>query len=217
MDLQVNVISSSPMGNNVVILYEGATRQAIIIDPSFEPENVLTFIEGNALTVEMILFTHGHFDHFAGLAYLLANLEPKPKTALHKADLALWQAGGGSVHFRIPMDIPLDPDLYLTENQVIKLKNSIIQVRHAPGHSPGSVVFYIDDIKTAVVGDLIFYQGIGRTDLDGGSFNQLRKSIETQIFTLPPQTLLIPGHGPTTTVGEEMRLNPYVGAASQFL
>ncbi|HNR01940.1 MAG TPA: MBL fold metallo-hydrolase [Anaerolineaceae bacterium] len=115
------------------------------------------------------------------------------------------------------MDIPSDPDFYLEDDQSIKLNNSIIQVRHAPGHSPGSVVFYIDDIKTAVVGDLIFYQGIGRTDLDGGSFNQLKKSIETQIFTLPPQTLLIPGHGPTTTVGEEMRLNPYVGAASQFL
>jgi len=217
MSLKIKTLSSSLMGNNVAILYDDATRRAVIIDPSFEPENVLAFVQDNALSVEMILCTHGHFDHFAGLAYLLANLSPKPGVALHKDDLALWRAGGGAVHFRIPMDIPADPDVYLTDDQTIQLGEEEIQIRHTPGHTPGSVVFYVKVLDITVVGDLIFHQGIGRTDLDGGNFEALKTSIKTKIFTLPPQTVLIPGHGPLTTVESEMRLNPYVGAASLFL
>ena len=217
MSLQLNVLCSSQMGNNVVILHDETTRRAIIIDPSFDPEDVLAFVKENSLTVDMILFTHGHFDHFAGLAYLLAKLLPVPKVGLHKADLALWQVGGGSLHFRIPIDHPADPDLYLSDEQTFELGNEGITVRHTPGHSPGSVIFYIESLKTAVVGDLIFKQGIGRTDLDGGSFDELKTSIETRVFTLPAETKLIPGHGPMTTVESEMRLNPYVGLNSRFL
>ena len=217
MSLKINVLSSSPMGNNVVVIYNESTRRAIIIDPSFEPENVLAFVKENALAVEMILFTHGHFDHFAGLAFLLANLEPKPKIALHQDDLSLWRSGGGSVHFRIPIAVPSDPDFFLTDDQTIPWNDGVIQVRHTPGHSPGSVVFYVENLNLAVVGDLIFYQGIGRTDLDGGSFAALKTSIETQVFTLPPKTTLVPGHGPLTTVKAEMQSNPYIGESSHFL
>jgi len=217
MSLKIKTLSSSLMGNNVAILYDDATRRTVIIDPSFEPENILAFVQDNALSVKMIMCTHGHFDHFAGLAYLLANLAPKPEVALHKDDLALWRAGGGAVHFRIPIDIPADPDVYLTDEQTIQLGEGEIQIRHTPGHTPGSVVFYIKVLDVTLVGDLIFHQGIGRTDLDGGNFEVLKTSIKTKIFTLPPQTMLIPGHGPITTVESEMRLNPYVGSATLFL
>ena len=217
MSLKIKTLSSSLMGNNVAILYDDATRRTVIIDPSFEPENILAFVQDNALSVEMIMCTHGHFDHFAGLAYLLANLAPKPEVALHKDDLALWRGGGGAVHFRIPIDIPADPDVYLTDEQTIQLGEGEIQIRHTPGHTPGSVVFYIKVLDVTLVGDLIFHQGIGRTDLDGGNFEVLKTSIKTKIFTLPPQTMLIPGHGPITTVESEMRLNPYVGSATLFL
>jgi len=217
MSLKIKTLSSSLMGNNVAILYDDATRRTVIIDPSFEPENILAFVQDNALSMEMIMCTHGHFDHFAGLAYLLANLAPKPEVALHKDDLALWRAGGGAVHFRIPIDIPADPDVYLTDEQTIQLGEGEIQIRHTPGHTPGSVVFYIKVLDVTLVGDLIFHQGIGRTDLDGGNFEVLKTSIKTKIFTLPPQTMLIPGHGPITTVESEMRLNPYVGSATLFL
>ena len=209
MSLKIDTFTSSMMSSNVVILHDDETRHAIIMDPSFEPEQVLTFINNNSLSVEMILCTHGHFDHFAGLAYLLTKLHPKPKVGLHESDLALWRAGGGAVHFRIPIAVPEDPDIFLTENQTIHLGDGQIQIRHTPGHSPGSVVFYMESLHTAVVGDLIFHQGVGRTDLPGGSFEVLKNSIITQIFSLPPQTVLIPGHGPFTTVESEMQLNPY--------
>lgn len=216
MSLLLNVLSSSPMGNNVVLVHDAATHRAILIDPSFDPDEVLEYVQDNSLIIESILFTHGHFDHFAGLAFLLANLTPAPKVGLHKGDLSLWRSGGGSVHFRIPIDLPADPDFYLDDELVIDLGGEKIMVRHTPGHSPGSVIFFIPSLKTAIVGDLIFKQGIGRTDLDGGSFNTLKKSIDDQVFTLPPDTTLIPGHGPMTTVASEMQLNPYVGLSAGF-
>lgn len=216
MSLQIDILCSGPMGNNVVILHDDLTRSAIVIDPSFDPENVLAFIKENRLLVEMILFTHGHFDHFAGLSYLLANLDSKPKVGLHENDLALWRSGGGAVQFRTHIDFPSDPDFFLVEGHDLELSGQAIQIRHTPGHSPGSVIFYIPSLNVAVVGDLIFHQGVGRTDLDGGSFEALKNSVETRVFTLPPQTTLIPGHGPSTTVESEIHLNPYVGLKSRL-
>ena len=217
MSLQIDVLCSGPLENNVVLLHDDLSHRAVVIDPSFEPQEVLNLISIKGLTVDSILFTHGHFDHFAGLSYLLANLVPQPRVGLHEADLGMWRAGGGSVQFRMQIDFPPDPDFHLAEGHDLELYNFKIQVRHTPGHSPGSVIFYIESINTAVVGDLIFKQGVGRTDLDGGSFATLKHSIETSIFTLPPETILIPGHGPATTVASEMKLNPYVGLTSQFL
>ncbi len=217
MSLQIDVLCSGPLENNVIILHDDLSRHAVVIDPSFEPEDVLAIVREKKLTVDSILFTHGHFDHFAGLSYLLANLVPSPKIGLHEADLELWRGGGGSVQFRMQIAIPSDPDFFLVEGHDLELNNAKIQVRHTPGHSPGSVIFYIENLKTAVVGDLIFKQGVGRTDLDGGSFTTLQHSIETRVFTLPPETILVPGHGPSTTVGMEMKLNPYVGLTSRYL
>jgi glyoxylase-like metal-dependent hydrolase (beta-lactamase superfamily II) len=178
-------------------------------------EEVLTLVEKEKLKISKILFTHGHFDHFAGLAFLFANLKPTPLVGLHPGDLPLWRQGGGSVQFRIPIDVPGDPDLLLEHGQKLSLGEYSLVVRHTPGHSPGSVIFHIPSIKTAVVGDLIFRHSVGRTDLDGGNFQTLKNSIETQVFTLPKETILIPGHGPMTSVEEEIRHNPFIGASTR--
>ena len=217
MSLKIQLFNSGPIDNNVVLLFDEGTRQGIIFDPSFDPDTVLQVINEQKISVGSILFTHGHFDHFAGLAYLLANLTPLPKVGLHKGDLKIWQEGGGSIQFRIPIDPPPDPDMTLEHGQQIQIGEQFIEVRHTPGHSPGSVIFYMPSISTAVVGDLIFKQGIGRTDLEGGSFPELAHSITTQVFSLPAETILIPGHGPETTVGDEQKYNPYVGKSANFL
>lgn len=214
MPIKVHLLSSGPLENNVIIIEDEETHEGIIFDPSFYPEDVLAIVEKEGIGISSILFTHGHFDHFAGLTYLLAKIYPTPRVGLHAADLNLWREGGGSVQFRIPVDLPTDPDFLLEHGQQLPLGNHVIEVRHTPGHSPGSVIFHIPTIKTAIVGDLIFRYGVGRTDLDGGSFAALKNSIETQVFTLPSDTTLIPGHGPETTVAEEMRNNPYVGSSS---
>ena len=211
MSLSTEVLISGPLENNTVIVFDDVSRHAVVIDPSFDSQDVVNLINYRKLITDSILFTHAHFDHFAGLSYLLSNLAPTPQVGLHAADLELWRSGGGSVQFRMPIDLPADPDYFFVDGQDLDLSGYPIQVRHTPGHSEGSVIFYIPALKTAVVGDLIFKQGVGRTDLEGGSFAKLQHSIETCVFTLPSETILIPGHGPSTTVENEMQHNPYVG------
>jgi glyoxylase-like metal-dependent hydrolase (beta-lactamase superfamily II) len=212
MSLKLRLQISGPLENNVIILQDEDSGEGMLFDPSFDPGKVLSVIENDKISITTILFTHGHFDHFAGLAFLLTSLKTAPRIALHPGDFDLWQQGGGSIQFRIPIEFPANPDLQLEHGQRLTLGKHEVEVRHTPGHSPGSVIFHIPVIQTAIVGDLIFHHGGGRTDLDGGSFAALKKSIETQVFTLPPGTILIPGHGPNTSVAEEMRYNPYVGA-----
>ena len=210
MKLKLKIINTGPLGNNVCVLYAAETKKAIVIDPSFEPQPVLDFIKHNELIVECILLTHGHFDHFAGIQYFISNLNCRPKMGMHRYDLELLRDGGGSKNFHVPILPPNDPDFFLEDKQIIRLEDFSIEVRLAPGHSTGSVVFYISDLDCAICGDVIFYHGVGRTDLDGGSEETLMASIRDQIFTLPPQTKLIPGHGQETSVREEMENNPFL-------
>lgn len=211
MSLQIKVFCAGPLQNNVILIFDDSTNECLLFDPSFGIEDILKVIDQKKLTVKAVLFTHGHFDHFAGLSYLLSKLPSEPGIGLHADDLAIWRDGGGSRQFRALIEPPCDPNLMLKDNQRLRLGKSEIEIRHTPGHSPGSVIFYIPDLRTAIVGDLIFHRGIGRTDLDGGSFKALKQSVHTRVFTLPPKTILIPGHGPETTVAEEMEYNPYVG------
>lgn len=210
MGLQIETITSSPLDNNVILIHEDQSHHAILVDPSFDPIAVLNRIHEKKWIVDTILVTHGHFDHYIGLPFLLANLDPRPHIGLHPLDLPLWREGGGAKEFRVPIEIPPDPDLMLAHGQVLPFGDSTIEVRHTPGHSPGSVTFYLPSLKTALTGDLIFRQGIGRTDLNGGNFDQLCESIRDQIYTLPPDTVLILGHGLNTTVADEIHSNPYV-------
>jgi hydroxyacylglutathione hydrolase len=210
MPIKIKVFPAGPLVNNACILYDEAGKQAFVVDPSFEPQPLLDFLNENALTAEMILITHGHFDHFAGVAYLLANLPKAPKLALHPADLEIWKDGGGSRHFRMPLDAPGNPDVQLADGQILTLGSAQIEVRLTPGHSHGSVVFYIPELKTAICGDVIFHHSIGRTDLTGGNLDTLLNSIRSKVFTLPMETTLVPGHGMNTTVGEEIKNNPFL-------
>ena len=210
MTCKVWVISTGMMGNNVCIVMDEDHREAIVVDPSFEPEIVLDFLQYHELSVPMILLTHGHFDHFVGVNYLMTMLPQKPKLGIHRDDLALMLDGGESKGLNIPLLPPGEPDFFLEDQQVLTLGDISILVRLTPGHTPGSVIFYMADLKTAICGDLIFRHGVGRTDLLGGSETALLSSIRSHVFTLPPDTRLIPGHGEETTVQEEMQNNPFL-------
>jgi len=210
MTIKVWAFSTGQLSNNVVFLIDEKANEAILVDPSYEPDIILDYINDHHLKVKMILLTHGHFDHFAGVNYLMTKLAEKPQLAMHKDDLELLRDGGGSKEFHMPVLPPDDPDLFLEDEMELKLADTTIQVRLAPGHSAGSVIFYIPEIKTALCGDVIFYHSVGRTDLVGGNHETLINSIQTQILSLPPETRLIPGHGQETTVGEEMQHNPFL-------
>jgi len=210
MTIKVWVFSTGQLSNNVVFLIDEESKETIIVDPSYEPEIMLDFINDEQLTIKMILLTHGHFDHFAGVNYLISKLPEKPQLAMHRDDLELLKDGGGSKEFHMPVLPPDDPDIFLEDQMELKFAGASIQVRLAPGHTPGSVIFYIPDVKTAICGDVIFYHSVGRTDMAGGSHEALIESIRKQVLTLPQNTRLIPGHGEETTVHEEMLHNPFL-------
>lgn len=210
MTLKIEVFQTGQLGNNVSVLYDAETLKAMVIDPSFSPEPVLNFIDQNQLSVEKILLTHAHFDHTAGVPFLISHLPSKPKIGLHHDDLELLRDGGGSKAFHMPMVTLADPDFYYEDKEVLLLGRHRIEVRLAPGHTSGSVIFVITELNCAICGDVIFYHSVGRTDLAGGSFETLQLSIINQVFTLPPETRLIPGHGEATTVQEEMENNPFI-------
>jgi glyoxylase-like metal-dependent hydrolase (beta-lactamase superfamily II) len=154
--------------------------------------------------------THAHFDHLGGVAGIIKSLTFTPTIALHAADLPLWRAQGGAQFFGFQMEITTEPNLHLQHGQILKIGEVEVEVRHAPGHTPGHVVFYVPSASVCFCGDVIFESGIGRTDLPGGDFETLMNSIREQILTLPDQTRLLSGHGNETTVAQERLHNPWL-------
>jgi glyoxylase-like metal-dependent hydrolase (beta-lactamase superfamily II) len=210
MTLTIKTYILGPIQNNSYLVYDDATRQALVIDPPIEPAPIADFIRENDLMLEKVFVTHGHFDHYYGLPFLMNEFPSLQEVALHPDDLALWNSGGGARHFwgnSIPV---VEPNHLLIDGEILHLGEHEFTFRFAPGHSNGSVIYYCQELSCAFVGDVIFYHSIGRTDLDGGNQNQLLESIRTQVFTLPEDTWLLPGHGESTTVAEEKANNPFL-------
>lgn len=210
MPLQIKEFSLGQLQNNIFVIFDESTKQAIIVDPSFQSQPILDFVNENSLNVESILCTHAHFDHFAGVALTAESLTPPPKILLNEKDHALWEDGGGSKHFNFSIKLPPQPDRFLAHGQILQMGKEQLEIREVPGHSPGSIILYIPSLKTAICGDAIFRESIGRTDLADGDHELLLKSIREQVFTLPDETILLPGHGPHTTVEHEKMFNPFL-------
>ncbi len=210
MPLQIKTFTLGQMGNNTIVIYDSNSKKAFLVDPSFQNQPILDFINQQSLTIEKIICTHAHFDHFAGVAFFIDHLSPKPGIAINASDLTLWQDGGGSKQFNFQIKQPPTPDEFLSHGQTLLLGSESIEIRSVPGHSPGSIVLYIPSLKTVICGDTIFNGGIGRTDLVDGDHELLVKGINDQILSLPDDTLLIPGHGEVTTVNQEKQSNPFL-------
>lgn len=210
MTLYIRGFTRGPMGNNVYLLSDSATKQAVLIDPSFDAERILKTIEEEGLELTQIWLTHAHFDHIAGIGPIFEALERKLPVGLHPGDLALYRSGGGAANFGLFLEPSPEPSILFADRQGLRLGEAILEVRHAPGHTPGHVIFYQPEAGAALVGDVIFRDGVGRTDLPGGSWEQLLESIQTKVMTLPPETRLLCGHGPETTVAREAQSNPFL-------
>ena len=184
------------------------TREGAIIDPGGHPERILAEVKRNGLAIKYVLNTHAHFDHTDANGALV---EATGATlALHPADRPLLSASGGAALFGLRADPSPPPGLDLQDGDELEVGNLRFQVLHTPGHTPGHVCFYEPDQGTLFDGDVLFYRGIGRTDLPDGSWQQLLDSIERVLFSLPDETVVYSGHGPATTIGEEKRLNPWL-------
>jgi len=210
MPLIITSYIIGPLQNNTYLAADPNSKSAVIIDPGLGSEIIITDIKKNNLIVEMLLFTHAHFDHVAGAQQILNAIGNDLLIGLHKEDINLLNSGGGAIEFRIDFEVRIKPNFELIDNQILHVGNEILKVLHTPGHTPGHVTFYSESSTVAFCGDLIFYHGVGRTDLSYGSFRKLENSIRSRIFSLPPETQLLCGHGPVTSVKEELSNNPFV-------
>jgi glyoxylase-like metal-dependent hydrolase (beta-lactamase superfamily II) len=204
----------NPFGMNCYILWSAPCGECIVIDPGMmldsEREMISSFIDGNKLTVKHILLTHCHIDHACGAKWLAQRYGVEIEAGADEAVIAQSMPLQAQ-RFGLKIDsTPLSIDNTLAEGDIITLAGEDIKVLETPGHSPGSLSFYIPDSEVVVTGDVIFQSSIGRTDLPGGSFSQLIDVIKTKILTLPADTVIAPGHGDTTTVGDEKIYNPYI-------
>ncbi|MEJ5314655.1 MULTISPECIES: MBL fold metallo-hydrolase [Anaerolinea] len=209
MTLEILTFELGPLSNNTYLLVDTSSSSATVIDPAFGSSTIVKTCLEKQITIENIWITHAHFDHIGGIEAIRKQF-PRATIALHALDLDLWKDGGGSQYFGFHMKPLPNPEIMLVHHQTLQLGNTTIEVVHTPGHSPGHVCFILHTQKMAFTGDLIFYRGIGRTDLPGGDPRLLFQSILEQIYTLPEEYLLLSGHGPTTTVGEEKMENPYI-------
>jgi len=211
--LEVIRLTLGPLPNNVFLLGNNDTGDAVVIDPSFESQVVLDRLKQKGWQPRQVWLTHGHFDHIAGAGEIAAVSDPPLPIGLHPDDAPWYENAGGAARFGLSISQPPKPSIIFYHGQVLSLREGsdpVIKVLHAPGHSPGHVMFYCAELEVLFCGDVIFREGIGRTDLPGGDMATLLKSIREQVFTLPDETRLLPGHGSESTVGFEKRNNPFV-------
>jgi glyoxylase-like metal-dependent hydrolase (beta-lactamase superfamily II) len=197
---------------NTYILWD-ETKECVIIDPgnttNEEDAILFDFIQKHQLKPVRLLLTHGHVDHIAGNDAVFTKYGLLPE--VHKEDLFLIQAHEWTAKmYGIPCTPSPLPSSFIQDKSTIRFGNSTLYTMHTPGHSPGSITYYSPEHQFAIVGDVLFYESIGRTDLPKGDFETLKRSIHTKLFTLPDNTIIYSGHGPKTTIGHEKRFNPFV-------
>jgi len=213
MKLEAVRMTLGPLPNNVYLLGDHDSGDAVVIDPSFDSRFVLTRAQDLGWQLRGIWLTHAHFDHIAGVAEIVNACDPPLPIGLHPAELEWYQGQGGARTFGMSIPQPPEPDVLFRDGMALGLwkgQPRIVTVHHAPGHSPGHVMFYCQALNALFCGDVIFREGIGRTDLQDGDQNTLLATIREIVFSLPADTRLLPGHGPESTVGYEREHNPFL-------
>jgi glyoxylase-like metal-dependent hydrolase (beta-lactamase superfamily II) len=209
--LEIVSFTLGPAQTNAYLVADSETKDAAVIDPAWDGERILAAARQRGWRIAHLWYTHAHFDHIGGAGAIADALNPLPLVALHPNDHVLWRAGGGGALFGFDIDPGPEPTIDFYQGQILRLGNVEFEVRFTPGHTPGHCILYVASANVCFCGDVIFAGSVGRTDLPGASWDQLERSIRTQVFTLPDETRLLSGHGPETTVGEEKRNNPFVG------
>jgi hydroxyacylglutathione hydrolase len=207
------IIPVTPFQQNCTLVWSDATKVGAVVDPGGDVDRIKAAISQVGITIEKILITHGHIDH-AGGATELAEALGVPVEGPHRADKALLDTLPASgLAFGIAGARALTPDRWLEEGDTVAVSDLAFSVLHCPGHSPGSVVLFNAENRFALMGDVLFRGSVGRTDLPGGSHDQLIASIRDKVLPLGDDVAFICGHGPTSTVGEERATNPFIAGA----
>lgn len=210
--MRYQIVPVTPFEQNCTLFWCENTRQAVVIDPGGDIERILRVLEDEKLTLAKILVTHGHIDHAGGVAALVERTGV-PVEGPHEED-RFWIDGmpQQSKMFGFPDVESFEPDRWLHDGDTVTVGEQTLKVIHTPGHTPGHVVFVHEGARLAIVGDVLFAGSIGRTDFPRGDHQTLIRSIREKLFPLGDDITFIPGHGPTSTFGEERDSNPFVGA-----
>ncbi len=204
------IIPVGPLQCNCSIIGDETTHEAMVIDPGDDIDDIVTILRDQKLQVKQIVITHAHIDHVGGAMKLRAFtgapilLNQNDYTLLKMLDVqATW------LGMAAPGEVAVEASI--ADGELLKAGSLTANVIHTPGHTEGSVCLYFPAEKLLIAGDTLFARSVGRTDLPGGSFEKLMRSIHGRVLTLPDDTVVIPGHGAKTTIGEEREENPFLG------
>ena len=204
------IVPVSPFQQNCTLLWNTATMHGVVIDPGGDVPDILAGIKQAGITIDEIWITHGHIDHVGGAAELRDELQV-PIIGPHVADKYLLDnVVASGANFGMTGVRNFAPDRWLNEGDQLKIGDLVFDVYHAPGHSPGSVVFFNKDMRFAIVGDVLFNGSVGRTDLPGGDHATLIRSINQKLLPLGDDIGFICGHGPGSNFGHERATNPFL-------
>ena len=211
-NIQIKHFALGMWQTNCFVLFSNESKNCIIFDAGFDPQPMIDFIKDNNLTPQKILLTHAHLDHVAGVQDIRdAFPDLTIPLYLHEAekDFPSTPDLNLSGPFGMPLTAP-SPDHYVSPSNDLSFEGHTIQALHVPGHSPGSIAYYLPDFQVAIVGDTLFAQGVGRTDLATSDGPLLMQKISSELYTLPDETTILPGHGPFSTIAREKANNPYI-------
>jgi hydroxyacylglutathione hydrolase len=192
---------------NAYLVWDDVSREAVLVDPAEPSETVSVFISEHSLIVKYIVNTHGHGDHIGGNEYFRIKLNAK--TCIHCEDAHMLNDARHnlSIYFDNSISQPA-PDILFNDGDEINLGNSTLKVIHTPGHTKGCICLRGDNLL--ISGDTLFFHDIGRTDLPGGNHQMILSSIRKKLLVLPDETIVLPGHGPASTIADEKQNNPYI-------
>lgn len=210
--LYVKVFTFSPVSENTYVVFNDAKR-ALIIDPGCydveEKQELKSFLETNELVPVQLLNTHCHLDHVFGNKWVFETWGLQLFLHANEEQVLNFAPQSGKM-WGLPFENYEGPLHFLQHHDMVTIDTDKFKVLLAPGHSPGSICFYCEEQKFVIGGDVLFRQSIGRTDLPGGNHNVLLQSIKEQLFVLPDDVIVYPGHGEPTTIGFEKKFNPYL-------
>lgn len=210
--IKIKQFTFNPVRENTYILFD-ETNDCVIIDPGMydsDEQNIFyRFIKDNNLNPVLLLNTHCHYDHVFGNKFVFDNWSLKPQ--FHQGELIVLQSIPGYVpQMGLNYELSPEPEVFLPESGSVTFGSSVLELIFAPGHSPAHLCFYSRADNFLIGGDVLFYNSIGRTDLPGGNHSQLINSIRQNLFILPDDCEVFPGHGPATTIGFEKQHNPFL-------
>jgi hydroxyacylglutathione hydrolase len=210
--VKIKKFTFNPVGENTYILFD-ETNDCVIIDPgmydSSEQNEFYNFIKEHNLNPVLLLNTHCHYDHVFGNKFVFDNWALKPQ--FHKGELIVLQSiPGYAPQMGLNYELSPEPEVFLPEEGTVSFGSTTLDLIFAPGHSPAHLCFYSKEENFLIGGDVLFYNSIGRTDLPGGNHAQLINSIKSNLFQLPNDCTVYPGHGPATSIGFEKQHNPFL-------